>query len=150
VHGNPALSTLRAIASTIRQTQDEYWANPNAPPKLLFFSDPDSLTDVTRKVKGIYVTAKSNVWQLLNDSKERPYVPPGIGNPKRRDPNDHRDVYNYQCYKIRKGNLGAGRIILGCNVNGGLAVQFSVAAAADDPNDGTLNFNDWIYMPGAA
>ncbi|KAF5622679.1 uncharacterized protein FTJAE_10802 [Fusarium tjaetaba] len=139
-HGNPSLTTLRAIAQGFEKDQDDY--DPSEIPAFLFFSDPGSLDPVTVKIGGIEVKTKSNVWHLLNTAAERPWVP----DPTRPDPD--RDVYNYRCFRLRKkasaGNESFGRVVLGHNQGGGLSVQFTVATRDNEPN--TEMLNDWVEM----
>lgn len=136
-HGNPSLHTLETIAAGFAQTATEYQAELAANggianPKLLFFSDPDSLDDIV--IEGL--TYKSNTWQLLNrDFKPNTNVQ--IGKP----------IYNYKCFMLRKQikkRTGAGRIILGRNDNNGLTVQFTTTTNTAIPP--CYELNDWVEM----
>lgn len=132
-HGNPSLATLRALASTFAQDQASYAASPS-PVGLLFFSNPDSLTPVS--------AVDSNVYHLLNTAPERPWIPKDGTEPNRL-------VYNYRCFRLRgtkDNSTGAGRIILGRNELGELAVQFTVT---EDEENADKNQFDWVEMRGA-
>jgi len=129
MHGNPSLKTLVAIAKGFRQTPQEYEEAP-LPTGLLLFSDPEADSPIN--------DVPSNVTQLLA-SPYRPRPPLGFILPT-------YDIYNYRCFRLRRGgaSTSAGRIIFGRNGDGWLSVQFSLAAVADAGAGGLLN--DWVEM----
>ena len=125
-HGSPSLSTLEAIAKSLKQTPASFVVGTR--PYLLFFSDPEALDDIDN--------LHSNAYRLLH-GRYKPNI----------DLTNGKTIYNYRCFRLPKSfssstTAVSGRILFGGDTNDNLTVQFTTTA-----NDfGTDPTKDWIEM----